>query len=78
MTMQLRTAAELAKGMSQPEAPSGADVFSQGMEVMHPEYGLGKIVALSGIGVRRIATVSFSSAGEKKFILHQSPLKPIK
>jgi DNA helicase-2/ATP-dependent DNA helicase PcrA len=77
MTMQLRTAAEMASGGAQAQAAAEAESFSLGMVVRHPEYGLGKIVALSGSGVRRMATVSFATAGEKRFILHQSPLKPL-
>ena len=49
------------------------------MVVLHPEYGLGRIVALSGSGIERMATVEFSSrAGRKKFILHASRLRPVK
>ncbi len=49
------------------------------MVVRHPEYGLGKIIALSGAGPRRVATVAFaSSAGQKKFVLSQSQLRPVK
>ena len=74
----LKTAAELAAGTA--ASPGAApDSFAQGMLVRHPEYGLGKIVALSGSGARRTATVAFaSSAGEKKFVLQQSPLRPLK
>ncbi|HUY91488.1 MAG TPA: UvrD-helicase domain-containing protein [Pirellulales bacterium] len=74
----LKTAAELAAG-AVSSAGVLPDVFSQGMLVRHPEYGLGKIIALSGAGARRMATVAFtSSAGEKKFVLQQSPLRPLK
>jgi DNA helicase-2/ATP-dependent DNA helicase PcrA len=75
----LSTAAELA-GQPSPTVESlSPEVFHQGMIVRHPEYGLGKIVALSGIGPRRVATVAFASrAGEKKFMLRQSPLRPAK
>jgi DNA helicase-2/ATP-dependent DNA helicase PcrA len=52
------------------------DVFQQGMTVTHPEYGPGKIVALSGSGKNRRATVQFPSVGEKKIILAHSPLRP--
>lgn len=52
------------------------DSFSLGMVVVHPEYGAGKIVALSGGGDRRLATVSFPAAGEKKFVLAKSKLRP--
>jgi hypothetical protein len=39
-------------------ATTHPDAFREGMLVRHPEYGLGKIVALSGIGPRRTATVN--------------------
>jgi ATP-dependent DNA helicase UvrD/PcrA len=53
------------------------DAFYDGMLVRHPEYGLGKIVALSGSGVKRTATVAFAQgAGEKRFILTHSRLQP--
>jgi ATP-dependent DNA helicase UvrD/PcrA len=52
------------------------DLFKQGMTVAHPEYGPGKIVALSGAGKNRRATVSFARVGQKKFILVHSPLRP--
>ena len=67
----LKTAAELAAADSLAN-----ERFHQGMDVLHPEYGQGKIVALSGSGPRRTATVEFA-AGEKKFVLAQSPLKPV-
>ena len=51
------------------------DQFQQGMVVQHPEYGLGKIMAVNGTGVKRAATVHFASAaGEKKFLLIHSRL----
>jgi DNA helicase-2/ATP-dependent DNA helicase PcrA len=46
------------------------------MVVTHPQYGPGKILALSGEGARRTATVRFPTAGEKKFMLEHSPLRP--
>jgi DNA helicase-2/ATP-dependent DNA helicase PcrA len=55
------------------------DSFHHGMLVRHPEYGLGKILALSGTGVKRTATVAFAQgAGEKRFILVHSKLQPAK
>jgi len=56
--------------------PVPTEVFVQGMAVVHPEHGLGKIVALSGEGDRRKATVAFVTAGERKFVLAKSPLRP--
>jgi DNA helicase-2/ATP-dependent DNA helicase PcrA len=53
------------------------DDFHHGMLVRHPEYGLGKILALSGAGVKRTVTVAFAQgAGEKRFILVHSKLRP--
>jgi DNA helicase-2/ATP-dependent DNA helicase PcrA len=59
--------------------PSSPDAFHHGMLVRHPEYGLGKILALSGTGTKRTATVAFATgAGEKRFILIHSKLQPAK
>jgi len=75
----LATANELNGGPALAAPPVSPDVFVLGMIVKHPEYGLGKIVALSGKGSRRMATVAFASAaGERKFVLAQSPLRPTK
>jgi DNA helicase-2/ATP-dependent DNA helicase PcrA len=53
------------------------ELFAQGMVVTHPEYGLGKIVALSGEADKRVATVNFATgAGQKTFVLAHSPLRP--
>ena len=76
LTIHLTTAAELANGGSSPVSP---DVFNLGMLVRHPGYGLGRIVGLSGEGAKRRATVDFAgSAGQVKFVLAKSPLRPIK
>ncbi|HUY34138.1 MAG TPA: UvrD-helicase domain-containing protein [Pirellulales bacterium] len=72
---RLTTAAELAAGRI-GDAAVAHDVFKQGMLVRHPEYGLGKVVALAGSGTRRTATVNFvSGAGQRKFVIRQSQLK---
>jgi DNA helicase-2/ATP-dependent DNA helicase PcrA len=74
----ITTAAALA-GDERPAAVQprvSPDVFQQGMTVMHPEYGPGKIIALSGSGKNRRATIQFATVGEKKIILAHSPLRP--
>ncbi len=73
----LRVAAEmLADG---PREGVDPDVFRQGMVVLHPEYGLGKVVALGGSGGERTATIDFASAaGRKKMTLAGSELRPVK
>ncbi|HJS07886.1 MAG TPA: hypothetical protein VJ809_09505, partial [Pirellulales bacterium] len=52
------------------------DVFKQGMTVTHPEYGPGKIVALSGADKNRRATIQFATVGQKKIILAHSAVRP--
>ena len=52
------------------------DAFTRGMAVVHPELGPGKIVALSGSGKNRRATVQFAAAGQKKYVLAYGPLRP--
>jgi DNA helicase-2/ATP-dependent DNA helicase PcrA len=75
---RLTTAAAL-HGESAAVADVSPDVFQQGMVVTHPEYGLGKIIALSGVDANRRATVAFASqAGQKTFVLSKSPLRPAK
>ena len=75
----LVTAAELQRAETTEAPRVSPDVFHQGMVVRHPQYGLGKVVALSGGGAKRSATVAFASmAGQKKFMLALSPLRPAK
>jgi DNA helicase-2/ATP-dependent DNA helicase PcrA len=69
------TAAALC-GDTTTVAEVSPDVFYQGMVVTHPEYGLGKIIALSGSERNRRATVAFATAGQKTFVLSASPLQP--
>jgi DNA helicase-2/ATP-dependent DNA helicase PcrA len=78
----LTTAAELAAVSGTTTAPKlppvSPDVFHQNMRVLHPTYGVGTILALSGSGIRRTATVQFNhDTGEKKFVLINSPLRPL-
>jgi DNA helicase II / ATP-dependent DNA helicase PcrA len=77
-SMQLTTAAELANGgASLP--PVSPDDFAQGALVLHPKYGLGHIVALHGSGLDRQATVDFPlPAGQRKFLLADSKIRPVK
>ena len=61
---------------SSEAALAKADDFHPGMAVVHPEYQLGKVIAVTGRGKRRTATVAFATAGEKKFVIAQSSLRP--
>ena len=70
------TAAALAGATTTAALRVSPEVFTPGMTVMHPELGPGKIVALSGAGKNRRATVQFANAGQRKFVLAYSPLRP--
>ena len=73
-------AQKLAESWDRPAAAPDpeTDVFHQGLLVAHPEYGVGEIVALSGAGMYRSATVRFHHSGEeRKFVLSKSPLRPV-
>jgi DNA helicase-2/ATP-dependent DNA helicase PcrA len=75
----ITTAAALAGDQQKAALPRvSPDVFQHGMTVMHPEYGPGKIVALSGSGKGRRATIQFATVGEKKIILAHSSLRPVR
>ncbi len=52
--------------------------FSLGMLVTHPEYGPGKIIALSGKDHKRTGTIQFlHPPSRKKFQLAFSPVRPV-
>ncbi len=74
----LRTAAEMAGG-GERRKEVDPDSFRQGMVVLHPHYGIGKVVALGGSGGERTATIDFASAaGRQKMTLAGSALRPVK
>lgn len=72
----LVTAAEMIGGRSPAAAPED---FVQGMLVRHPQNGLGRVLALSGTGQSRAATVEFASPPcRMKFLLLGCPLRPVR
>ena len=72
---KLLTAAQMAgESVSRRVDP---ELFQFGMLVSHPEYGSGKIVALSGRGLKRTASVDFFDGSQKKFRLAFATLQPI-
>jgi hypothetical protein len=76
-TIGLTTAAALANG-GQPAPPVDLDAFRQGMWVLHSTYGLGQIIALSGIEESRRATVQFPPpAGRQRLLLADGSLQPV-
>jgi len=73
------TAAELLGDSSRAMVKASPEQFDIGMLVNHPEHGLGKVLALSGGGTKRTATVQFfDSTRERRFILVHSQLQPVK
>jgi DNA helicase II / ATP-dependent DNA helicase PcrA len=72
------TAADMARDRDGGGNRCHPEMFSQGMSVEHPEYGVGVIVDLSGSGIKKTATVKFSSGGLKRFRLSHAPLTPLK
>ena len=63
---RITTAAELAGGGERPRdplalpSPAELDAMQPGMAVTHPQYGLGRIVAIEGEGSRRKGRVAFA------------------
>jgi DNA helicase-2/ATP-dependent DNA helicase PcrA len=76
-TLERESAADASGAASTPLPRVSPDVFKQGMTVTHPEYGPGKIVALSGSGKNRRATIQFATVGQKKIILAHSTVRPV-
>jgi DNA helicase-2/ATP-dependent DNA helicase PcrA len=75
LTSGLVTAADLLAKQTQPGISPNA--FRHGMAVKHPTYGAGTIIALSGDGPKRTATVRFfQDDAERKFRLLFSELVP--
>ena len=78
---RLMTAADLAgPKLPAPIGPStdALGAFQPGVSVMHPQYGIGRIVAIDGAGPNRKGRVAFTLGGERTFILAKSPLKPMR
>ena len=72
----LMTGAELAKQQSASSAerldPEACEV---GLEVEHVEYGVGKIIAMTGSGRKVTATINFPKVGNKRIRLVFSNLR---
>jgi DNA helicase II / ATP-dependent DNA helicase PcrA len=75
-TLSRELADEPVTGPTEELPRVSPDVFKQGMTVTHPEYGPGKVVALSGAGKNRRATIQFATVGQKKIILAHSAVRP--
>jgi len=77
---RLVTAAQLRTGSptgSPGSNSTGKTNWSIGMMVVHPDYGIGRISALSGIGEGCKAKIAFTVGGERTFLLSKTPLRPL-
>jgi DNA helicase-2/ATP-dependent DNA helicase PcrA len=77
---RLMTAADLPGARSDKAAGStlsqvDLNAFRIGSSVLHPDYGLGKIVAIEGAGPARKGRVAFSVGSVRTFVLAKSPLR---
>ena len=85
---RLVTAADLAglkaEGGSKLAAPTTASdpatlaTLQPGATVMHPQYGLGRIIAVDGLGPNRKGRIQFTIGGERTFILAKAPIRVVK
>jgi DNA helicase-2/ATP-dependent DNA helicase PcrA len=73
---RLTTAAALG-GATPTGPPHDLDAFKPGVPVMHPDYGMGRIVAIEGAGPGRKGRVAFTLGGERTFVLARSPLRTV-
>jgi hypothetical protein len=73
----IMTAAQMLAAAGHVGPAVNPEAFELAMDVTHPLYGLGKIIALSGSRDKRTATVQFrGSGGQRKFRLAHCPLRP--
>ena len=73
---KLTTAAQL-NGAPQAASTENLDAFQPGTRVLHPEYGLGRIVSIDGAGPNRKGRIAFAVGGERVFVLAKSSLRTL-
>jgi DNA helicase-2/ATP-dependent DNA helicase PcrA len=74
----LLRAAEMLDNDS-PDAGCPPETFREGMVVIHPQHGIGKILTVAGSGKKLAARVQFTGEEHaRSFQLAFSPLKPLK
>jgi DNA helicase-2/ATP-dependent DNA helicase PcrA len=74
----LMSGAEMLTRQAESGPRFAPHLFKHGMHVLHPEHGLGTIVALGGEGPKRTATVHFEKEDrERRFFLIHSKLEPV-
>lgn len=76
--MRVITAADLASGRLRPGPPANPNDFVVGAAVRHPDYGIGRVIAVEGSGPVRKAKIAFTVGPEKTFVISKSPLRLLK
>jgi DNA helicase-2/ATP-dependent DNA helicase PcrA len=56
---------------------SSAIVLEIGQRVSHDTFGLGTVVATSGVGDKSEATINFGAYGDKRLLLRYAPVTPL-
>jgi DNA helicase-2/ATP-dependent DNA helicase PcrA len=62
----------------EPFMPDDVGNLQTGMDVVHEKFGEGKVIAMEGAGINRIATIFFEGYGQKKIMLKFARLKILK
>ncbi len=80
---RMTTAAELAGSSAgggvgpTGSAAGNVDALRPGVTVVHPQFGIGRIVSVEGAGPRRKGTVAFAVGEPRTFVLAMAPLRPL-
>jgi DNA helicase-2/ATP-dependent DNA helicase PcrA len=61
-----------------PFTPDDANSLQTGMDVLHEKFGEGKVIAMEGAGINKIATIFFEGFGQKKIMLKFARLQILK
>ena len=65
-------------GPTRDLAKNPAGGFTVGMSARHPQYGVGKVVKISGVARNRLITVQFDDDGRTQtFVADKNPLQPV-
>ena len=51
--------------------------LEQGDRISHVDFGEGRVMAVTGVGARRIAEVLFDTAGRKKLLIKVAPIEKL-
>lgn len=75
---RLVTAANLSGTVAEVAGRPDLVEFRPGVSVVHPQYGIGRIVSIDGAGPNRKGRIAFAVGGERVFVLAKSPLRLLK